>query len=242
MNISLSAETIFNLGGLSVTNTLLTSWLVIGLIAILSYLGTRKLSAIPKGWQNFWEMVLEFLFKTINDITGSEKRARQFLPWAATFFLFILFANWTGLLPGFGSIGLKENGHLIPIFRAASSDLTTTVALALISVISAQILGIASLGFIKYGKKYINFKGPIEFFVGLLELLGEVTKIISFSFRLFGNIFAGEVMLTVMTVLIPYFLPLPFYGLEIFVGAIQAFVFMMLTVVFWKMAIMESEH
>lgn len=242
MNISLSAEKIFEIGGLSISNSLFTTWLMIGLIIVLAYLGTRKLSSVPKGWQNFWEIVVEFLFKTITDITGSEKRARQFFPWAATFFIFILFANWTGLLPGFGSIGLKENEHLIPIFRAASSDLTTTVALAIISVISAQVLGIAGLGIIKYGKKYLNFKGPIEFFVGLLELLGEVTKIISFSFRLFGNIFAGEVMLTVMTVLIPYFLPLPFYGLEIFVGAIQAFVFMMLTVVFWKMAIVESGH
>lgn len=242
MNISLAAEKILQFGPLPISNALLTTWIVIIFLAILSYLTTRKLSLVPKGLQNLFESVIEFLFNLTKDILGKEKLARRLFPWIATFFMFVLFSNWIELLPGVGSIGIFHGEEFKPLFRAASTDLSTTLALAVISVVGAQILGIAALGVIKYGKKFINFKGPIQFFVGILELLGEVTKIVSFSFRLFGNIFAGEVLLVVMTVLVPYLLPVPFYGLEIFVGLIQAFIFMMLTLVFWQMAMMETEH
>jgi len=143
-------------------------------------------------------------------------------------------------LPGIGSIGFNEikDGHetFVPLFRSVNSDLNATLSWAIISVFLAQIFGMSSLGTFSYLKKYFDFSNPINFFVGILEIVGEIAKIISFSFRLFGNVFAGEVLLVVMTMLAPYLAPLPFYGLEIFVGFIQALVFTMLSLVFIKMA------
>jgi F-type H+-transporting ATPase subunit a len=166
-----------------------------------------------------------------------------------TFFIYILFCNWIGLLPGFGSIGFNEvqNGTkvFVPLLRGATADLNTTLALALIAFFSIQYYGFAGqkLGYLK---KFFNFSSPVMFFSGILELISELAKIISFSFRLFGNVFAGEVLLSVMTFLIPVIIPLPFVGLEIFVGLIQALVFSLLTLVFINIAMSahgeEVEH
>jgi F-type H+-transporting ATPase subunit a len=133
-------------------------------------------------------------------------------------------------------LNAEEEGsthHWVPLFRAGSSDLSFTLALALMTVILVQYIGIKHQH-LHYFKKFINFDSPIHFFVGLLEIVSEVAKIVSFSFRLFGNIFAGEVLLLVITFLAPYMVPIPFYGLEVFVGMVQALVFMMLTLVFVK--------
>ena len=132
-------------------------------------------------------------------------------------------------------------GGITPLFRPGSADLNFTLALAVISVLMTQIVGFKVLGF-RYLKKFFNFSNPINFFVGVLELISEFAKIISFSFRLFGNIFAGEVLLTVILMLVPYFVPIPFYGLELFVAVIQAFVFAMLTLVFIKLATISHDH
>src|SRR3989344_6295026 len=144
-----------------------------------------------------------------------------------------------------GIVSTETDTHevFIPLFRAPTSDLNTTVALALISVAITQIVGFRMLGW-GYLKKFFNFSNPINFFVGILETISEFAKIISFSFRLFGNIFAGEVLLDVIGMLVPYFLPIPFYGLELFVALIQAFVFAMLTLVFIKLAMTShaEEH
>lgn len=123
----------------------------------------------------------------------------------------------------------------VPYFRAGTADLNTTLALALISVVLTQFFGIQYLG-LSYFSKYINFKNPILTFVGLLEIVLEFAKIMSFAFRLFGNIFAGEVLLAVMMFLVPLVVPMPFYGLELFVGFIQALVFSMLSLVFFNLA------
>lgn len=123
----------------------------------------------------------------------------------------------------------------VPILRPGSADLNTTLALGIISVLATQYIGISFLG-LNYFKKFINFSSPIDFFVGILETVSEFAKIISFAFRLFGNIFAGEVLLVVISFLVPVIVPMPFYGLEIFVGFIQALVFSMLTLVFFNMA------
>jgi F-type H+-transporting ATPase subunit a len=129
----------------------------------------------------------------------------------------------------------------VPLLRGANADLNTTLALAVIAVIAIQVLGVSAIGAIKYAKKFFNFSNPINAFVGFLELISEFSKLISFSFRLFGNIFAGEVLLMVIAFLVPYIAPLPFFFLELFVGIVQALVFMMLTLVFIKGATM-SEH
>jgi F-type H+-transporting ATPase subunit a len=134
----------------------------------------------------------------------------------------------------------KKVGELIPLFRGINTDLNTPLAIAIAAVIAVEWWGISSLGFFKYGSKFINFKGPIDFFVGILELVSELVRLVSFTFRLFGNMFAGEVVILMFTFLTPLVLTLPFYGLEIFVGAIQAFIFSMLTLVFGVMAV--SHH
>jgi F-type H+-transporting ATPase subunit a len=166
--------------------------------------------------------------------------------------LFVLFSNWAGLLPGVGTVGLNAEHHgeatIIPFLRSTSADLNFTLALSLIVVFVVQFAGIAALGVRKYGAKFFisPFHKPygIGTLVGILELISEIGKTISFTFRLFGNVFAGEVLLAVMMFLIPLVVPMPFYGLEIFVGFIQALVFSMLSLVFFNMATIghSEEH
>jgi F-type H+-transporting ATPase subunit a len=141
----------------------------------------------------------------------------------------------------------KKVGELIPLFRGVNTDLNTPLAIAIAAFIAIEVWGIRTLGFFAYGKKFINFKGPIDFFVGILELVSELVRLVSFTFRLFGNMFAGEVVILMFTFLTPLIITLPFYGLEVFVGAIQAFIFSMLTLVFAVMAVSahgehEEEH
>src|SRR5262249_23719736 len=147
----------------------------------------------------------------------------------------VLFSNWLGLVPGVGSVTIGADA--IPLLRAPSSDLNFTLALALIAVTMVNIFGIAAMGFKERFSVFFNFQSPIKFFVGILELVSEFARIISFTFRLFGNVFAGEVLLAIMAFLVPYILPLPFLFLEIFVGFIQAFIFGMLTLVFVALAV-----
>lgn len=240
MNISLTAENIIKIGDFQVTNAIFTSWLVSSLMLIGAYLGTRHVNILPGKVQNFLEVLVEMFYSLVESV--SKEKAKKFFPLVATFFFFILFSNWIGLLPGFGSLGIFEehNGHriLVPVFRAATSDLNTTLALALIAVVAIQYFGIKEIGIKAHlGKFFINpLKKPIEAFVGILELVLEFAKIISFAFRLFGNVFAGEVLITVITSLIPIIIPLPFLGLEVFVGFIQALVFALLTLVFIQIA------
>ncbi len=235
MHISLAAEKIIEIGPLAITNTMVVTWVVIAILTVASFLATRRLKEVPGQLQNFFEFIIEAILGMIENITGDRKKAKKMLPLVATLFIFIITANWIGLIPGFETVGRWEilDGEkiLIPYLRPPAADLNTTLALAIISVVATQIFGFAYLGF-GYLKKFINFKGPIQFFVGILEIISEFAKIISFSFRLFGNIFAGAVLLTVISFLIPTIAALPFYGLELFVGFVQALVFAMLTTVF----------
>lgn len=245
MHISLAAEKIFFASFLPITNSLLIS-IFVSLLLIGLGLGLKnQLKPIPSHLQNLIEAIIEIFLDLYESIVGT-KKAKAFFPICFTLFIFILFNNWFGLVPGVGTIGFwKEAEHgkvLVPLLRAGTADLNLTFALAIIAVISVQFFGFRFLK-ADYFKKFFNFKSPIDFFIGILELISELAKIISFAFRLFGNIFAGEVLLMVIAFLIPYFAPLPFYGLEIFVGLIQAFVFTMLTVVFLNVAtISHQEH
>ncbi|MEK7119573.1 MAG: F0F1 ATP synthase subunit A, partial [Patescibacteria group bacterium] len=159
-----------------------------------------------------------------------------FFPLLASLFLFIITANWMGLLPGVGTIGFFHGEEFTPLLRGATADLNTTLGLALVAVLAIQYFGFVTVGG-HYSTRFLNFKNPIEFFLGILEMVSEVSKVISFAFRLFGNIFAGEVLLTVMAFLMPFIVPLPFLMLELFVGFIQALVFSMLTAVFLNVAV-----
>lgn len=236
MEISLAAEKIAHIGSFPVTNSLLTSWIATLLLILFGFLATRNLKAIPKGIQNFFEMVVELLLNMVNSVIDNEEQTKKYFPFLATIFLFIITNNWLGLLPGVGTIGLHEGSKFIPLLRAGNADLNATLALAIIAVFMIQVYGVKALGFKGYTSKFINLTNPIMFFVGLLEIISEFSKMISFSFRLFGNIFAGEVLLSIIAMLLPFLGPLPFYGLELFVGFIQALVFTMLTLVFIKTA------
>lgn len=246
MHVSIAAEKLFNIGPLPVTNSLLVTWIAILLFVILIISIRIKRNIIPVGIQNVVEYVLEFFYRMVCEVFESEEKSRRFFPLVMTIFLFVLLVNWLGLLPGVGSIGFYrgEGEHLefIPLFRGASADLNTTIALALISVFLTQIFSIQHLGFKGFIGRFIKLKSPLLFFVGILELISEVAKIISFSFRLFGNIFAGEVLLLVIIFLIPFVVPIPFIALEIFVGLIQALIFSLLTLFFIKIATTEEEH
>ncbi|MDP2861096.1 MAG: F0F1 ATP synthase subunit A [bacterium] len=238
MEISLAAEPIFFAGDFPITNTMINTWLVILLWTIIGLMVAKKVIFVPKALQNICEMVVFAFWDLCQSLAG--ERGKKFFPLVTTIFIFIITCNWLNLLPGFGSLGIWEEGihgrKFIPLLRGATSDLNTTVALALVSVGAIQYYGIKALGPRVHFSKFFNFSSPIAFFVGVLELISEFSKIISFSFRLFGNVFAGEVLLTVIAFLIPVLAPFPFYGLEFFVGFIQAFVFAMLTLAFLNIA------
>ncbi len=240
-HISLKADPIFHLGSFPVTNSLLLSFVILVLFLGIATTARKSFRMIPGKLQNLFEMFLEFLLSIMDSVFGERRLSEKYLPLIATIFLFVLFSNWFGLLPGVGSIIIGP--HATPLLRAPSADLNFTLALAIISVIAANLFGIITLGFFKHIGKFFSFKNPITFFIGIIELVSEIAKMISFSFRLFGNIFAGEVLLAIIAFLAPYILPVPFLGLEVFVGLIQALIFSMLTIVFIALATADhSEH
>ena len=253
--ISIPAEPVFDLFGFPITNTLLLSWLTMLVLVVGIWLITRKIKMVPGRWQSLLEMIIEGFWNLVEGAAGP-KWTPKFFPIVMTIFLFVITANWLGLTPLFGGWGVlhhaEEEGHpvvwagdshslgilvkgeeqeageaaaeehgdryiLAPMFRAATTDMNVTLALAVVAVALTQYFGLRSLG--------------------LVESISEIGKVVSFSFRLFGNIFAGEVLLGVMAFLIPYIVSLPFFGLELFVGLVQALVFMMLSVAFFVVAV-----
>lgn len=196
------------------------------------------------------DAVFEGMYSFVENVAG-EHLTPVFFPLVASFFFFILTANWMGLIPGVGSVGVWGEHHgetvLIPLFRSANADLNTTLGLAVVSVIATQYFGFKLQGR-HYLRKFLNFTAPPDSgklkpvlviangFVGILEMISEVIKIFSFAFRLFGNIFAGEVLLVVVSFLAAFVATIPFMGLELFVGLIQALIFSMLSLIFFTMA------
>ena len=333
--IQLPAEMIFEgddfatpLGAWNLMNTMLTTWLAMLVLIILALFIRKSLTEIPGRFQALFEIIIEFFLNLCESIAGREK-GRRFFPLVFTIFIFIVVANWMGILPGFGTVGRiadpeeiahhhgihhyvdpaladytsedshakhdehgedshakhdehsdhldsvalhvftgqgafsylapgsfseqltfeeyenqgglvgedKRAGHLVPFLRSANTDINMTLAMAIIAMVMVHFWGFSILGFPSHIGKFINFKeGPIGFFVGILEIISELAKVVSFTFRLFGNIFAGEVLLMALAFLLPLIGIIPFLGLELFVGVIQAFIFSMLTLVFASMA------
>ena len=250
--ISIHAETVFHIGSLAVTNSMLLAFVTLMLFTIFALFLRGRIKAIPGKIQNLFETIVDMLLDLMESVYGSRAKAEQYFPLIATIFLFIMISNWLGLMPGVGSIGIQEfkEGHLelIPLFRAPAADLNFTIAIAIVSVLATNIFGILAIGFVKHFKKFFNMQKPFPVisFVGILEFVSEFVKIISFSFRLFGNVFAGEVLLTIIAFIVPYYfpVPVPFMFLELFVGFMQAFIFSMLTMVFIGMSVVEhgEEH
>lgn len=235
IHVVLKAEELFSLWGFPVTNSLLMTWIVVALLVLFAFLVRRQLAMVPGKLQAGVELLFQGVLDYMAETLESEKLARRFFPLIMTIFLFLLVANELAFLPGVGSVLYGE----APLLRAPSADLNLTLALAVIAFFTIEITGIVALGFFKYAGKYVNFKSPVDFAVGIIELLSNIGRLISFSFRLFGNIFAGEVMIAVAVFFAAYLLPVPLMAFEVFVGFIQAVVFSMLTLFFIKLAIME---
>jgi len=306
--ISIKAETLFYIGTFAVKNSMVLSSLVFVFFLFLAYSYFKDSQKEEKSGLFY---LLNLILRTLYDLFGSivHDKIVVFFPLLSAFFLWILIQNWSGLMPGVGSITLKvpaaivhgtifnektevksenteermqkteevvdshgepvvdshgnpvENtsdvGEMtdvtthaestthdeilaVPLLRSNNADLNATLALAIISVFMIQYYGFYFLGFKAYISKFLNFKDPIYFVLGLLEIISEVSKVLSFAFRLFGNIFAGEVLLTIVAFLVPVLASFPFLMLEVFVGFVQALVFSMLTSVFLSLAV--SKH
>jgi len=236
---------------------------VVFIIVIFGAMFKKKIKTIPGKLQCAVEAIYEYLLELFDSVTGSPKKSLLFFPFIFAFFIFILLNNWMGLLPGIGSIGqvVSEHGEkiFIPYFRGATADLNTTLALATIGVVASHIFGVISIGLWNHFNKFVNIKtilaipkqvrqdpmvlmvNPINVFVGLIEIISEIAKVVSLSFRLFGNIFAGEVLLASMSAMLAFGLPLPFMFLEVLVGLVQAIVFSLLVLSYLTM-LSHAEH
>jgi F-type H+-transporting ATPase subunit a len=238
--ISLAAEPIFYIGSFPITNTFIDTLLIDAILIGTCVYVSKHLRTIPGYFQN----IIEFLMVTINDLTESvaSHKSAQIFPYFMTFFAVILLTNWSGLIPILGSIGIYNEHHeFVPLVRSASTDLNFTLALALVSIVATHSMSISTLGIKEYLSRFFSFN-PFNLFIGLLELVSEFTKIISFSFRLFGNIFVGEVMLGQLYALsfAKFIVPSVLMSYELAVGVIQAVIFGMLTMAF--MAILTTPH
>ncbi len=260
----LPAEVVFHLFGFPITNSIITAWLSIIVLVGISYAVTRRLKLIPTRLQSMLESALGWLLNFCQDVAG-EKNGRRFFPIVATIFLFVITNAWLSLLPGFGSIFITNaEGETVHLLKSANTDINLPLALALISFIFVEYWGIRSLGGLRYLRKFVNvgqffrgvgqlmrgklraglsglLMGLIDIFVGMLETLSEFIRIISFTFRLFGNMTAGEILLLLTMFLVPWILALPVYGLELLIGFVQALIFGGLTLVFATIAVTPHE-
>lgn len=257
-DIKIAPDTLFHIGPFPVSNTLLATWFSIAVVIAFGFLAKRNLSLVPRGVSNFFEWIFEQILNLCEEVAGP-RRGRKFFPIVCTIFLFVLISNYLELVPFVESIGTitrpdvhpvlgiflinkADSNALMPWVRPAPTDLNMTIGLAIISVVVTQIYGFRLLGpKLQLGRYFTLKEGPIGLVVGLLEAVLELARVISFSFRLFGNIFAGDVLLLVMAFLIPALGPVPFLLLETLVGLVQAFVFAMLTLVFMTLGTTAHE-
>ena len=243
IHVAIKAEQLTQWMGVPITNTLLMSWVVVLVLALIALSVNIRLTLVPSKLQLLFEYMVEGVLGFIETTLESKALAKRFFPLIVTLFLFIFAGNMLEFIPGVGSIGFfKKSGEFIPLLRSMDTDLNVTLTLAIISFIVIEVSGILIVGFFKYFSRFFNFHSPIMFFVGLIEFVSELIRLISFSFRLFGNIFAGEVLLAVAIYFAPYLAPVPFMAFEVFVGFIQAAIFSLLTLFFIKLAVTEAAH
>jgi len=237
MDISLAPKILFEVVGFPITDTIWVSWFVTLVLIFSAWWVRRNLKEIPSGLQHIWEIVVEGGYDFILGIVGgSHNKARKVFPLVATLFLFILVSNILAFVPGLSAISLNGTS----IYRTATSDYNLVFALTIISLIIVQVVALFTGGVVKYFKKFFNFNGPIDFFMGIMDIISEFARVISLSFRLFGNIFAGEVLATVVYFFVPYIIPLPFALLSLLASVIQAAVFSILVLIFINMAVVEE--
>ncbi len=235
MDASLAPESIFSIGHLVITNTITNTLFVDACMILICYFVSRNITLIPGLFQNSVELIVQSFYDLTE--TVSEAHVRQIFPFMMSFFFFIVVANLSELIPVLGAIGFTHDNTFVPLFRSTSTDLNTTLALAFVSLIATHSMSIKYLGLKNYLSRFFSLN-LFNLYTGLLELISEFTKIISFSFRLYGNIFVGSVLISSATSLLAFIVPIPVLFYELFVGTIQAVVFSMLTMAF--MAIMTS--
>jgi len=259
----LPAETVFHIFGFPITNSIIGAWITIIFLVGVSYIITRRMKLVPGRLQAAFEFLIGWLYDLCVSAAG-EKNGRRFFPLVTTIFLFVGFNAWLALLPGFGSITAHTAEGEVALIRAANTDINMPLALALTSFIFVEFYGLRMLG-IRYIGKFLNFKeffraarqiftgklkagasrlvtGAMTVFTGLLEGLSEFIRIVSLTFRLFGNMTAGEILLLVAAFLIPWLFAIPFYGLELLIGFIQAIIFGGLTLIFLTLAVEHHEE
>jgi F-type H+-transporting ATPase subunit a len=225
------AELLFHVLGFPITNSILTTWIVIAILVLFAFFSTRNMRMIPSGAQNLWETIVE-MWVGVSEQTMGQRRGRRFMPLVATAFLFILFSNWFGILPIGYILIQNEEHHMVPLFRSSASDLNITAAMAILVILLAEFFELRSLGVLGYIKGLL-IPNPMRW----LEIF---TRPLSLGFRLFGNIFAGEVLLITILGVAP-FVMFVFLALEMFVGFIQALIFSMLSLVFLSIATAHEE-
>jgi F-type H+-transporting ATPase subunit a len=264
-HLELPSEVLFKVAGFPITNTIIASWLTIIVLAIVFYVCTRKMKLIPGRLQNLAEMAVETLLTFVKGAAG-EKHARLLFPVVATIFIYVITNAYLALLPFFGTILVTgQEGTAVPLFRSANTDINVPLSIAVMSFIFVEFWGMKSLGAFRYLKEFFNFGqigrgikelftgkirpaitnigfGFINLFVGLLEVFSHLIRIVSFTFRLFGNMTAGEILLLVSAFLIPFVFTIPFYGLELLIGFIQALIFAGLTLVFGIIAVAPAHE
>ena len=263
--VELPAEPVAHIGHFSVTNTLIASWFTIIVLVVLSFILTRKMQLIPGKRQAMAEAIVEGLLNFVESVAG-KKQSRMLFPGVATIFLYVISNAYLALFPFFGSIGIIEHdGKFAPLFRAANTDVNVPLSIAIMSFIFVETWGMRALGVLHYVSEFVNVRqmgqgfkelfagqvktavmnivfGFINLFVGVLEIFSHLTRMLSFTFRLFGNMTAGEILILVSSFLIPLVFTIPFYGLELLIGLIQALIFSGLTLVFGTIAVSPHEE
>jgi F-type H+-transporting ATPase subunit a len=263
-HVELPAERIFEVAGFPITNTLIASWFTIIVLVVFFAVCTRKMQLIPGKLQNVAEMIVETLLDFVRGVAG-EKHARLIFPAVATIFIYVITNAYLALLPFFGTVVVATHEGTVPLFRGANTDINVPLSTAVMSFIFVEFWGMKSLGAFRYLGEFFNVAqigrglrelfhgkirsaatnigfGIINLFVGFLEMFSHLIRVVSFTFRLFGNMTAGEILVLVSAFLIPFIFSIPFYGLELLVGFIQALIFAGLTLVFGVIAVAPHEE
>jgi F-type H+-transporting ATPase subunit a len=263
-HVALPSEPILHVGSFSITNTLIASWLTILVLVGLSILLTWRMKLVPGRRQAMAETIVEGLLNFVEGIAG-KKHARMLFPGVATIFIYVISNAYLALFPFFGTIGIHHEHEFLAIFRAANTDVNVPLSIALMSFFLVESWGMRAIGVSHYVSEFINVRqlgqglkelftgkiktGPmnivfgfITLFVGVLEIFSHLTRMLSFTFRLFGNMTAGEILILVSSFLVPLVFSIPFYGLELLIGMIQALIFSGLTLVFGTIAVSPHEE
>ena len=230
--INLAPSILFSIGPWHITTTFILQIIVSLLIIWIFVYTVRHWKTVPGKFQLLVETLVKFAYNQVDKVTNDPVRTHKIFPLIFTFFIFIMISNLFTLVPGMGAIFVRTSTQDISLFRSVLADYSMVLVLTMIVIVLSQVLFIFYNGFRKYFHKWFNFSSPMAFALGIMDIISEFAKILSLSFRLFGNVFAGEVLAIVIGSLVPFFVPIPFLVLNIFSSVIQAYVFSLLAAIF----------